>query len=226
MYKFILTFVSILLFTSLNAQYKFRETRNLNDFNILKVFGNIKVDLIKSDSSYVVLESDVVTLDKLTTKVEGTVLTLKSLAVGDKKEVFAKVYYKNLVELTADGGANIAKTDTLRAESFQIKVLKGSLARVLIVCSKLEVNVGQGGEIRIFGRTDNLDVTSGSGALFDGFELKTKMTEAKANTGGKINIFVSDDLRARANSGGAIVYKGKPKKESVDPSMGGSITKL
>lgn len=226
MNKFFISLLMAFMYVSASAQLQYKDTRNLNDFNILKVFGNIKVDLIKSDSTYIILESDVVTLDKLTTKVEGTVLTVKSLAMGDKKEVFAKIYYKSIEEITADGGANIAKTDTLRADKFTIKVLKGSLARVHVVATKVEASVGQGAELRLLGRADELDASAGSGGLFDGFGFTAKMADVKANTGGKINVLVTDDLRARANSGGAIVYKGKPKKESVDPSMGGSITKL
>ena len=225
--KKIISLLSFFIMTiSITAAPTDTITRSLEDFHALVVFGNIKVEMRKAETNSLTMYSHYYDIAKVTTMVVKGILQLKSNAIGDEKEVIVKLFYKNIDDLKVDAGANIVKTDSIIVEDLHIKVTKGSLCRMLIRAQKLDVEINQGSEFRAYGSAKNISVVSNSGALFDCYSLITNNAEIRANTGGKINIFVKDKITAFSQTGSIINYKGKPKIESVDPSMGGTINKL
>lgn len=201
-------------------------SRNLDSFHALVVFGNIKVEMKKADKPSLVMTSKTWDISKVTTMVEKGVLTLKSNAIGDEKEVMVTLYYKSVDNIKIDAGANIVGTDTIKAVNLTLKLVKGSLMRGVVKTENLIVTLGQGSEARISGATEELSVTSNSGSKFDSYKLISQIAEVKANTGGKVNIFVKKKIKAKAKTGSVVNYKGHPKIESVEPTLGGEINKL
>lgn len=220
--------VFIIFFSSLSLTNLFAAnslSRNLDDFHSIDVFGNIKITLIKGDSTKMMMKSEQYDLSKVTTIVKNGELKIKSSGLGDKNEVYIILYYKNINELTLDAGGNLIKTDTLKSNKFDLKVAKGSLAVAIFEVKELGVIVSNGGEARIYGRTDKITVNSNAGSLLDAYKLQISEADIFATTGGRININVIDKISAKARLGGVINYKGNPKTESVDPSSGGKINK-
>ncbi|RLD36383.1 MAG: hypothetical protein DRI74_09185, partial [Bacteroidetes bacterium] len=101
-------------------------SRNLDSFHALVVFGNIKVEMKRAEQPSVTITSKTYDISKVTTMVEKGILTLKSNAIGDEKEVMVTLYYKSVDNIKVDAGANIVSTDTLKAINLTIKLVKGS----------------------------------------------------------------------------------------------------
>lgn len=200
-------------------------TRNLEDFHIIDIFGNIKITMIQSDSNKAVLSSDLYDISKVTTSVENGKLKIKSNGIGEKNEVFVVLYFKTVDDLTLDGGANLVKSDTLKATNFYLKAVKGSLVQAKIIAENLTVIVNQGSEIRLKGSAKIITVNSNTGGLLDATPMNIKEADLSAVSGGKIYITVTEKITAKAKLKGKINYKGNPKIESIDPSSGGEINK-
>ncbi len=226
MKTFVLLILSLVLSSQAFSLPNDTLSRNPGDFHALVVFGNIKVKMVKSDSTFLTMSSGNYDVNKVITKVEKGVLTLRSNAIGDSKEVFVTLYFKTLDNIKVDAGANVVQTDTIASPSLTIKIVKGSLMRALVETENLTVTATQGSEIRLAGTAKNLSVTSNSGAFFDSFALISISADVKANTGGKINLYVKENIKAKAKTGAVINYKGNPKTESVEPVMGGEINKV
>ena len=158
--------------------------------------------------------------------VEKGKLTLKSNAIGDEKEVMVTLYYKSLDNIKVDAGANIVSTDTLKAVNLTLKLVKGSLMRGIVQTENLIITLTQGSEARLSGTTNELSVTSNSGSFFDSYSLISETADVVANTSGKANLYVKKKIKAKAKMGSVINYKGAPRIESVEPTMGGVINKL
>ena len=201
-------------------------SRNLDSFHALVVFGNIKVNLIKADQPSVIITSKTYDISKVTTMVEKGKLTLKSNAIGDEKEVIVTLYYKTLDNIKVDAGANIVSTDTLKAINLTLKLVKGSLMRGIVKTENLIITLTQGSEARLSGTTNELSVTSNSGSFFDSYSLISEIADVVANTGGKVNLYVKKKIKAKSKMGSVINYKGAPRIESIEPTMGGVINKL
>jgi hypothetical protein len=200
-------------------------TRKIQDFHTLDVFGNIKITLIKADTAKVVLQSDLYELAKVTTVVEKGRLKVRSNGMGDKNEIIATIYFTSIVDLKLDGGANVVQSDTLKSDNLDIRAAKGSLMRAPIQVKKLTLIVLHGSEVRLLGKADEVDATANSGGVLDMEKATVKVADLLATSGGKLYMYVTEKINARAKLGGVITYKGNPKTESVDPSSGGKIVK-
>lgn len=200
-------------------------TRNLESYHELQVFGNVKLTLVQSDTLRVTLSSDLVDVGKVSTKIEKGELKIRSNAIGDEKEVLVTLYFKSLDRIGLDGGANLVTAPVIEAENLHLRIVKGSLMRAPLKVKNLTVIVLHGANVWLKGDVDFMDATVSSGAMLDTDKTKLKKADILATTGGKIFLTVIEEIKARAKLGGSIQYKGNPKKESVDPSTGGTITK-
>ncbi|MBN2747028.1 MAG: DUF2807 domain-containing protein [Bacteroidales bacterium] len=216
----------VFLFVGFHSFAQQKISRNIENFHSLDAFGNLKIELRRSDSTKIILKADVYDISKVKTIVEQGVLKIKSNGIGDKNEVMVIVYFKDLKDITIDGGTNIFKTDTLKANDLYIKVLKGSLMSSKINCKNLIITANSGGEARLYGKTKTINAVANTGGLVDLATISAKEADLTAISGGKINVTVTEKLTARAKMKGVISYKGNPKTESVEPVSGGRIIKL
>ena len=216
----------LLLMAAAGFAQKDSLSRNLENFHGLVVFGNIKLTLHFGDENKISLQSSTYDLSKVIVSVDKGILTVRSNALGDEKEVVAVLTCKSLDQIKTDAGANIVESDTIRGTTVMLKAVKGSLMRVKVAAANLQITSTQGSEIRVQGKAGFFVAKSASGALIDAYKLKAFDAEATANMGGKINLLVTGSIRAKAATGGIINYKGNPEKESTEPKMGGEIHKL
>ncbi len=96
----------------------------------------------------------------------------------------------------------------------------------VIITDNLTVTVNQGSEVRIYGVASILNANANSGGVLHAMNLSVKEANVEAVSGGKINIFVTEKIMAKAKLGGIVSYKGNPKLESIEPLSGGKINKL
>lgn len=113
------------------------------------------------------------------------------------------VSYRNLEYMKATSGASIHGTD--------------------LSLEKLSVKMNSGASITLAGTVNVLDVDVNSGAQFHGYELSTTNCHAEASSGAGIQVSVSKELSARANSGGFVRYKGDGLIRDINVNSGGSV---
>jgi hypothetical protein len=86
------------------------------------------------------------------------------------------------------------------------------------------VNVSSASFIELKGACKDLGVNVSSGAHFDGEELRCEDARAKATTGGHADLWASGEASGSANTGGTIIFAGKPKSLVKKAALGGTIT--
>ncbi len=224
MKKYLLLFiVGIMSITFANAEEN--ETRHFGEFHSVYFFGNIEVLMIKSDSNYAELSSDSYPLGKITTEIKKGQLVFKNNGIGDSKVISVKFYYKSIDELIAKAGVKLKARDTIYSQNFSIRLSKGATVDIMVDNKIMTAIVLQGSELIISGKVENLDVTSNSGGMFEGFKLKAKDVVLRAVTGGKIQVRINGNMNASTHTGGMIYYKGTPKIVSQKAASGGIIEK-
>jgi hypothetical protein len=77
----------------------------------------------------------------------------------------------------------------------------------------------------ISGTTGSLKAAATSGSVMHGAELEAGQCEAKANSGGVMDVNVLKELTASAHSGGSVTYKGTGVITSISTGSGGSVSK-
>ncbi len=203
------------------------EIRHFGEFHSVYFFGNINVELIKSDSNYAVLNVGAeLELGSVTTELKKSQLFVRNTGIGDEKTLTIKFYYKDIDELIAKAGVEFTSKEVFDAKVFSIRLSKGAIGTIKVRNHQLKAVVIQGSELEISGKADNVNVTTNTGAGFHGFKLIVKDSSwLRSVTGGKIEVTLKGKMEASTNTGGMVYYKGSPTIVSQKTITGGIIEK-
>ena len=208
----------LLMASTMLAQDKIE--KNLGDFNEVKVYRGLEVELISSDSPKVVIEgeksSEVVIknnngLLKITMNIEGTF---------SSDDVSVRLYYKDPIRLV-DGneGSYVYSDGELKQEQLEIRAQEGARMKLDVNTTDLKVVAATGGYINLKGKAKVQDVKVHTGGIYKGASMKSENTTVNAGTGGNAEIYASTSVDAKASTAGNIEILGDPeqvtKKEST-----------
>lgn len=143
--------------------------------------------------------------------------------VSRKRKLKAYVSYKTLRKLKASGGAHVIVPVPVKVEDMEMYFTSGSLFTGNVTAKELDILQNSGSVIEISGIAQKINIKTASGAMFKGYKLMVDYCIAKAASGGTIRLSINKELDAKANSGGAIHYKGSAVIKEVSVSSGGIV---
>lgn len=146
-------------------------------------------------------------------------------ATNSKRKLTAYVSFKTLEKLNASGGADVNITETLSSDKLTVKFTSGASLNGKVAVKDLNAELNSGASIKVTGTAANFTVDVSSGAIFKSYDLATEYCNAKASSGGGIQVTISKELNAKANSGGGIKYKGDAVIRDLNVNSGGSVKK-
>ncbi len=226
MYKKKISFIAVILFSIFSLSAQKTEIRNFGDFHSVYFFGNINVEMIKSDSNYAELSvGPELELGSITTELKNGQLYIRNTGIGDEKVLNLKFYYKNIDELIAKAGVELTSANTFKINIFNIRFSKGAIATIKVQCNELKAVVIQGSDLNISGSVGKVNISTNTGAVVHGYNLKAKDSWLRSVTGGKIEVSLSGEMEASANTGGMVYFKGNPKVVSQKVITGGIVEK-
>jgi hypothetical protein len=218
--KKIIVIVSVLLTQITFAQV----TKNLGDFNELKVFDKINVKLIPASENKIIItgkrENEVEVVNK-----NGELklrMPFPKLLSGDAISV--KLYFKKIESITASEGTYVSGDVTFKQTIIDLNSREGSEIHVDLDVQKVNVRAVSGGILDLSGKANNQDVTIMSGGVLNANELHTTQTTISVSAGGKAEIYVDTLVDAKVKAGGSILIYGSPKQINKEILLGGSIT--
>lgn len=233
-------FLSLITFVSLAA---FAQEKVLVDANAQKrtISGSFTaitvsdgVDLYLtqgSEESVAVSASEEKYMERFKTEVVDGTLKIYfdnknvNWSTNSKRKLTAYVSFKTLEKLNASGGADVKITETLSSDKLALKFTSGSSLNGKVAVKDLSAELNSGASIKVTGTAANFTVDVSSGAIFKSYDLATEYCNAKASSGGGIQVTISKELNAKANSGGGIKYKGDAVIRDLNVNSGGSVKK-
>ncbi|OMQ12347.1 head GIN domain-containing protein [[Flexibacter] sp. ATCC 35103] len=201
-------------------------TKDLGDFDTVKVYDKLSVKLVQSSENKVVIKGARET--ELEAVNKNGVLKLRmpfpKLLSGNDLEV--TLYYKHIELIDANEGAEVTSKEAIKATSFKVSAQEGAKINVDLNVDKLKVSSVSGGEITATGKADNLDASLGAGGYFLGSKLATSQTKVSVSAGGKADVNASTLVDAKVSAGGSIYIYGKPKQINQKTVFGGKIEEV
>ena len=204
-------------------------TEDLNiteDFNEVSAGDGWEVFLEKGNSNSVILEADENIVNAADIYVNDGKLKIysdKSIGSATSKKVFV-TYSENLTEVSVNSGASLTTKEALTGDEIDLDASSGGTLRVEVTVNDIETNVSSGGVVRIAGTANRVDASVSSGGVARISKLKSVSAIADASSGGVMDVYASQDLRADASSGGIINYYGSPKNvDKPEKSYSGGI---
>ena len=199
-------------------------TANFGDFNIIKSYQGLKVELFKSHESKIEITaknpSDIVIKN-----VNGTLKINLKLQETFKGEVYAiKVFYNNNLDiLDANEGSEITASHIINQPNLELKTQEGAKINLLVDVKYLTVKSVSAGVIQLKGKVKNQQVETNTGGIYKGFNLVSEEAYVVSATAGIAEIAATDLLDAKVTFGGEIYYKGNPEVLNTKKVVGGTI---
>lgn len=197
---------------------------NLKDFDELKVFNGLEVNLVKSDIQKLEIKGLKATQVAVRNKKGVLKISMKLKSIFDSKSVKIQLFYKeNIAELDANQGAVITSNEKFVQPQLNIDVQEGANIRLDVDVDYLKVKAVTGGNIYVSGKAKSQKVEISTGSNYNALDLKTKQTDITAGTGADAQIYVQDILDAKVKLGGVVRYIGFPKSIKTMKFLGGMI---
>lgn len=198
-------------------------TKNTGDFDAVKVFDKISVQLIPSDENKIEISgsnnSDVEIINK-----NGELkirMPLGKLLKGE--EVTALLYFKKIERIEASEGSYVTNEKPFEQISLVVNAKEGSEIKLKLDVKKATVQVSSGGIIELTGTAQNQEATISAGGILNAKNLQTTQTTVTVNTGGTADIKATELVDAKVRAGGIITIFGKPKQINKKTILGGTI---
>lgn len=213
----------IIAFVFLSQLTNAQATRNLGDFDEVKVFDKINVKLIESSENKIVVTG--ARADEVETVNKNGELKIRmpfpQLLSGE--DIMVKLYFKNLESIAVSEGSYVSSEKDFKQTSLDLNAKSGGEINLDIDVDKVSVKANAGGIVTLSGKAKNQDVVITSGGILNAKDLETSQTTISVAAGGKSEIHASTLVDAKVRAGGSIFIYGKPKHINTKVFIGGTI---
>jgi len=197
--------------------------KNVGEFNEIKVFDLIEVNLIQSDENRIVIKGW--NTEDITWSNKGGVLKLRMQL--DKKftgeDTLIEVFYTNIDVIDANEGAQITCSELVKKNKIEIRAQEGARINIGMDVDVAEIRSVTGGIVEASGLATNQEVVVNTGGIFEGRELKTFVSEVKVSAGGEVEVFASERVDISIKAGGDVYVYGNPEQVDKKKFVGGRI---
>lgn len=219
MRKSVITAIALCL-----AEISFAQvTKNPGDFNKIKVFDRISVELIPASETKVEITGTRSKEVEVVNNNGELKIRMSTTKLLKGEEVEAKVYFKDLSHIDASEGSFVSSQATFKQTDMDVTAKEGAEIKIIVNIGDIDVKSVTGGIIRLSGTADNQEISVGTGGIVEAKDLRTKRTDVSINAGGEADVNASDYVEARTKAGGTITIYGNPDKIDKKSILGGTI---
>ncbi|UII80733.1 head GIN domain-containing protein [Flagellimonas sp. CMM7] len=195
----------------------------VGDFNKIKVFDLIEVNLIQSDDNRIMIKGR--NVDDIIWMNRDGVLKLRMQL--DKKFLgeytLIEVYYTDLDVIDGNEGAKITCNELVKKNKIELRAQEGAKIRIGMDVEYAEIRAVTGGIVQATGLAQNQSIVLNTGGIFDGRDLRTATTDIRVSAGGEADVFASEEVDINIKAGGDVHVYGKPKKVYKSTFVGGRV---
>ncbi len=205
------------------------EYRKVKDFSGIKVSAGIDLYITMGETEEVKIVADDDIIDDVITEVKDGTLRIYikdknwfSWNVSGSRKAYVTV--KELVAIYASSGSDVVSENTLKGESLKVKASSGSDVEIDVYYKNFSLDSSSGSDAKISGKVKTFEAKASSGSDIKARNLQSVICKVNASSGSDITVSVSDELYAKASSGGDIRYYGNPEIRDINESSGGDVT--
>ena len=213
--------VTTLFFVAASAQDII--DKEVGEFNEIKVYDLIEVNLIQSDENRIFIKGENVHDIKWTNK-DGKLklrMQLEKKFSGD--ETLIEVYYKDLDIVDSNEGARITFNEMIEQDEIELRAQEGGQIKAGFNVDYALIKAVTGGVIEAAGMAKRQSISLNTGGVFRGQELKTERSSVKISAGGEAELHASDRVEIDVTAGGDVYVYGNPSQVDKNTFAGGRV---
>lgn len=193
-------------------------------FSKIEIKQGITAYITYSDKEKITVETDENLHDAIQTEIsKGTlkIYSKKNISKSKARNVYISI--KELSSIESNSGSRVISENTILGESIHIESQSGSSISLQVIAKNIHATTSSGSTIKLKGSTNFLEATSSSGSFIKAYDLKAINSKSVASSGSHIKITTTNELKAKANSGSLIKYKGNPVKVDKKAVSSGKV---
>jgi hypothetical protein len=198
-------------------------TKNVGDFDEVKVFDRINVELVPSGENKVEISGTRASDVEVVNKNGELKIRMKINRLLDGENVKVVVHYKTLEGIDASEGAIVSSSSMVRGSDLEITAKEGATIELGLDVRKADVKSVTGGIIRLNGKADEIEASLGTGGILEAKSLTALRADVSINAGGEAEVHASEAVDAKVRAGGDIKVYGNPKHVEQKTTLGGNI---
>ncbi|MEP2936540.1 MAG: head GIN domain-containing protein [Gilvibacter sp.] len=220
----------ILLFIALSFSFSVFSQNEVNksvgEFDTIKVFDLIEVEMIQSTEDRVVVSGR--NVDEIKIVNDNGKLKIRMELDGrfDGSDTFVKVYFTGVKTIDANEGARITLAETLAQDDLELKAQEGGKIKLTLAATTLETKAVTGGIIEVEGTVHLNDISVNTGGVFNGKELESHTTKINVSAGGDAEIFATQKADIKITAGGDVYVYGNPPEFKKKTVVGGRVYRI
>lgn len=222
--KLLVSIFTLCMAFTLSAQNPLN--KNVGDFNEVKVYDLIAVNLVKSDENKVVITGDDVQDVEVVTKDNKLKIRMKFDKLFNGAKTFVAVHYTTLNIIDGNEGAIITSNELIEQDYIELRAQEGARLKIGLNVNKVDIKAVSGGIIETRGKGTSQDVNLNTGGIYEGQGFETLTTSVSIKAAGEADVYASNTVNAKIRAGGDINIYGHPKTVNEDTALGGRISRI
>jgi hypothetical protein len=197
--------------------------KQVGNFNEVKVFDLIEVNLIRSDENKVLIKGK--NVDDIQIVNNNGVLKIRMQLdkIFTGEDTFVEVYYTGLDVIDGNEGARITANEQIKQHAIELRTQEGAKIKVGLDVAYVEIRAVTGGIVEASGLAKSQDIVLNTGGVFEGRDLKTEDSKIKISAGGESDINASESVDITIKAGGDVNVYGNPKEINKNTFAGGRV---
>lgn len=199
------------------------QEKNIGEFQTLKVFDRIEVELIKSDTNKLFVNSEFD--DKLDIINKNGILKIRTdfdkLLGGQDIKIL--LHYNSIDIIDVNEGGEVLSKEIIDQFELELNTQEGGVIDLVIDTKLVNVKSFTGGQVKLSGKSKKINITVNTGGKCDAKDLISQDSKTTILTGGEIEINSSNSNTSKITGGGNIYVYGNPKNIDKKTTFGGKI---
>jgi hypothetical protein len=215
--------VVIVFFISVTAFSQRIIDREVGEFNEIKVYDLIAVNLIKSDENRILIKGPYADEIRYINRDGVLKLRMELNKRFQGNNTFVEVHYTDLRVIDANEGAKIVCNEQLNQKTIALRAQEGAQISAGLKVDAAVIRAVTGGIITVSGIAERQDITLNTGGVFEGRELKTSLSAVSIKAGGEAELFASEEVDIQISAGGDVSVWGSPERIYKKQLFGGRV---
>ncbi|MGB5236367.1 MAG: head GIN domain-containing protein [Flavobacteriaceae bacterium] len=197
--------------------------KEVGDFNQIKVYDLIEVNLIESDQNRIFIKGENVYDIKYVNKDGVLKLKMQLEKKFSGERTLIEVYYRHLDVVDSNEGARIVFNEMIKQDEIELKAQEGGRIRAGIDVDFARIKAVTGGVVEASGMAKKQTINLNTGGMFRGQELKTERSSVKISAGGEAELHASKKVQIDVTAGGDVYVYGNPEVVEKNTFAGGRV---
>ena len=198
-------------------------SKNLGDFNTVKVYDKLNVKLIASSENKVIITGSREQEVEVVNNNGELKLRMPFPKLLSGNDITIKLYYKDIDGVDANEGAYVSSDETFDSTIMDVSAKEGAEIHLNLDVNKVNVKAVTGGIIVLEGKATNQDIVVMTGGVVENKELITDQSTVNISAGGNAEVNATVLVDAKVKAGGSVFVYGKPKQINKKTILGGTI---